>query len=78
MLTLKKISQVPLAYMSLSRSPCTAQFNSVQTATNSLRLVTMMEKGMREGDCGKRDVGMGLWEKGRREGTVGKRMQAEG
>ena len=56
----KEKSQVLLAYMSLSRSACTAQFNSVQTTTNSLRLVTMMEKGMPEGDC--------------REGTVGKGM----
>ena len=38
--------------MSLSLSTCTAQFNSMQSATCSLRLVKVMEEGTLEGDSG--------------------------
>ena len=41
----------------MSMSTCVAHFNSMLTATFPLRLVKMMEKGMREGDCGNTDAG---------------------
>ena len=44
-------------HLSMSLSTCVAHFNSMLTATFPLRLVKMMGKGMREGDCGNTDAG---------------------
>ena len=58
--------------MLMSMSTCTAQFNSILTATCSLRLVDMTgkgrEKGMRGGNCEETDTGRGLWRQSSGEG----------
>ena len=58
--------------MLMLMSICTAQFNSMLTATCSLRLVDMTEKGrekgMRGGNCEETDTGRGLWKKRSGEG----------
>ena len=58
--------------MLMSVSTCTAQFNSMLTATWSLRFVDMTEKGREKGmrgeNCEETDTGRGLWRQRSGEG----------
>ena len=55
----RKTRTVPIVSMSMPMSICREQFNSMWTATCSMRLAKMIEKGVRGGGGG----GEGLWGK---------------